>query len=141
MRRLRRRDGFDDLFNQMEDFVDQFQELGRDFTSGVSTGIPVDIREEDGEYILEADLPGVQKDELNVKADENTLEISADVNQEVKEEGENYVRKERSTRSYRRKVAWPSPVEPESVEAEYENGILTVTAEKNEESGKDVEVE
>ncbi|MFB6204305.1 MAG: Hsp20/alpha crystallin family protein [Candidatus Nanohaloarchaea archaeon] len=141
MRRLRRRDSFDDFFDQMEEFFNQFQDFGRDVAGSIATKTPVDLREENGEYVLTADLPGVQKDEINVKADEEMVEISAEVNQEIEEEGENYYQRERSSRGYRRKIAWPSPVDPETVTAEYENGVLEVSAEKTEDSGRDVEIE
>ncbi|MFB6182487.1 MAG: Hsp20/alpha crystallin family protein, partial [Candidatus Nanohaloarchaea archaeon] len=94
-----------------------------------------------GKYKISADLPGVEKEEINVKADEKHVEISADVNQEVREENEEYVRRERTQRSYRRRVAWPDKVDPETIEAEYDNGVLTISAEKEEDSGKEIDIE
>jgi HSP20 family protein len=104
--------------------------------------VPVDVTEEDGRITVRADLPGVEKEEINVKADEEKIEIMAESAQEVKEENEKYYRKERSSRTFQRTVAWPKPVDPETIEAEYEDGVLTVTAEvSEEEEGRDIEIE
>ncbi|MFB6203766.1 MAG: Hsp20/alpha crystallin family protein [Candidatus Nanohaloarchaea archaeon] len=140
MRRLQRKDSFEDLFDQMEEFFQQFQEMGRDIT-GLETGLPVDIQEEDGKYILSADMPGVNKEEIDIKADEDSVEITAESDEEIKEENEKYVRRERSSRTFRRKVMWPGPVETDSIEANYDNGVLKVSAEKQEDAGREIEVE
>lgn len=135
MRRLDRRDDLDDVFDQMQKMFNQFQDLA-DFRSNV----PVNVKEEDGEIVVTADLPGVQKEDINLKADSDGLEISAESTEEVKEENEKYLRKERSSRTYRRRVAWPTEVDPETVSAEYSDGVLEVRAEKEEE-GEDWDVE
>ena len=75
MRRLKRSDDIDDLFKQMENVFNQFQEKGMDFASELKPAFPVDIAEEDGKYILTADMPGVDKDEINIKADAEGVEI------------------------------------------------------------------
>lgn len=137
MRRLDRRDDLDDVFDQMQKMFNQFQDLA-DFRSNV----PVNVKEENGELVLTADIPGVQKEDINVKADSEGLEISAESSAEIKEENEKYLRKERSSRTYRRRVAWPTEVDPETVEAEYRDGVLTVKADTLEEDdGRDVEIE
>lgn len=133
-----RRDSIDDVFDQMQDMFKEFQLRGRDITK---SSTPVDIQEEDDEIAVKADIPGVQKEDISLKADDTTLEIHAESQEEIKEENEKYVRKERSARSFRRKVSWPTKVDPESIEASYEDGVLTVTAEKDEDTGRDIEIE
>lgn len=134
MRRLDRRDGFDDVFEQMRKMFDQVQ----DFAGG---GMPVDIKEEDGKVIVTADIPGVQKEDIDLKADSKKLEIAAQSSQEVKEENEKYLRQERSAKRYRRSISWPSPVDAESVTAEYQDGVLRVEAEKEEQEGRDIDIQ
>lgn len=141
MRRLDREDNFDDVFNQMQKFVEQFQDFGRDMATSFTGSMPVDVTEEDGKLTVSADLPGVEKEEINVKADEDKIEIMAESSHELKEENEKYYRKERSSRTFQRTVAWPKKVDPETVVAEYEDGVLRVTAEVAEDQGRDVEVE
>ncbi|MFB6116006.1 MAG: Hsp20/alpha crystallin family protein [Candidatus Nanosalina sp.] len=141
MRRLKRRDDVDDLFKQMENLFSQFHEKGMDFASELSPNFPVDIAEEDGEYVVTADMPGVDKEEINIKADNEGVEISAESSHEIEEENEKYYRKERSQRQFNRRVKFPSEVDAESIEAEYEDGVLTITADKDEEEGRDVEIQ
>ena len=141
MRRLKRSDDIDDLFKQMENVFNQFQEKGMDFASELKPAFPVDIAEEDGKYVLTADMPGVDKDEINIKADAEGVEISAESSHEIEEQNEKYYRKERSRRQFNRRVSFPSEVEAESIEASYEDGVLTVTADKDEEEGRDIEIE
>lgn len=141
MKRLKRQDDLDDIFKQMENVFSQFQEKGMDFASELKPNFPVDIAEEDGEFIITADLPGVDKEEINITADEESVEISAESSAEVEEENEKYYRKERSTRRFNRRVNFPSNVDAESVEAEYEDGVLTIKAEKEEEDSREIEIE
>lgn len=137
MRRLDRRDDLDDVFDQMQNMFSQFQDLA-DFKSNV----PVNIKEEDGDIVMTADLPGVQKQDIELKADAEGVEISAESTEELKEENEKYLRKERSSRHYRRRIAWPEKVDPETLEASYDDGVLTVRAEKQGDSEDwDVEIE
>ncbi len=142
MVRRMRRDSFDDIFDQMQKMFNEFQEAGIDLgREALGSRVPVDIREEDGQIVVRADLPGVEKEDINLKADENSVEISAEASAEVKEENEKYFRRERSRRSYRRTVAWPQEVDPETISASYEDGVLEITAEPAEDTGRDIEVE
>ena len=141
MRRLKRQDDLDDIFKQMENVFSQFQEKGMNFASELKPNFPVDIAEENGEFVITADLPGVDKEEINITADEETFESSAESSAEVEEENEKYYRKERSTRRFNRRVNFPSKVDAETVEASYEDGVLTIRAEKEEEEGRDIAIE
>jgi len=141
MRRLKRQDDIEDVFKQMEDVFSQFQEKGMNFASELKPNFPVDIAEEDGEYIVTADMPGVEKEEINIKADNEGIEISAESSHEIEEENEKYYKKERSQRRFNRRIKFPSGVDAETIEASYEDGVLTVTAEKDEEEGHEIEIE
>ncbi|MFB6100639.1 MAG: Hsp20/alpha crystallin family protein [Candidatus Nanohalobium sp.] len=141
MRRLDRNDGSGDMFEQMQKMMEELQNKGMGFASDLTQSTPIDIREEDGQLIVSADMPGVEKEEINVKADEDSVEISAESSAEVKEENEKYLRKERRSRKFRRTVPWPKNIDPDTVTAEYEDGVLEVSAEVDEEGGKEVEVE
>lgn len=140
MRRLRRADNVDDIFNQMEKMFSEFQEKGRSFANDFTTGFPVDIAEEDGEFVVSADMPGVQKEEINVTADAEGVEISAESTQELEEENEKYYRRERSRKAFNRRVSFPQPVDPETIEASYSDGVLEIRAEKEHENGKSVDI-
>lgn len=135
MRRLRRHDSVDDMFDQMQKMLNQIQG-----GSGLGTNVPVDIEEEDGKYKITADLPGVQKEDIDLTADKDEISITAESTAEVQEENEKYFRKERTQRAFQRKVTWPTQIVPETISAEYKDGVLSITAEKDEEDGKDIEI-
>jgi HSP20 family protein len=140
VKRLDRKDGAHDIFDQMHKMFNQMQSFSKDINLG--TSVPVDIRVEDDKVFLTADLPGVQKDDINLKADDKTVEISAESSTELKEENEKYVRRERSSKSFRRVVSWPTEIDPETIKAEYKDGVLRVEAEKHEkDSGDSIEIE
>ncbi len=140
MRRLNRRDSIDDIYDQMQKMFNQFQDFGRELD--ITTSVPVNIREEDGRVVLTADMPGVQKEDISLKADEKGVEIAGESQQQIKEENEKYLRKERSSRTYRRKIVWPTDIDPDTIKAKYEDGVLTVEAEKEESDDNwDIEIE
>ncbi len=140
MRRLRRKDGADDIFKQMQNMFEQFQEFGRELDMG--RGLPVDIRDQGDSVVITADMPGVEKENISLKADEDEIEIAAESSHEVKEENEKYLRKERAARSYRRTVSWPTEIDSDSIKAKYNEGVLRVEAEKQDGSdGKNIEIE
>lgn len=141
MKRLDRRDQMEDVFDQMQNMFKQFQEFGMDQLDIESQGVPVNIKEEEDQLVVTADMPGVQKENINLKADEDGIEISAESSHEMKEENEKYVRMERNSRQFSRRVNWPKEVDPESISAEYEDGVLTVRADKEEPEDWDVEIE
>ncbi len=136
MRRLRRHDSIDDMFDQMQKMVNQLQD-----GKGLGTNIPVDIEEENGTYKITADLPGVQKDEIDLTADKHEINITAESTAEIEEENEKYFRKERTSRTFQRTLSWPTQVDPETINAEYQDGVLTISAEKDEEEGKNIEIQ
>lgn len=138
MRRLRRHDE-KDVFDHMQRMFDEMQEMGKNIVPGGQ--MPIDIREEDGFIVISADLPGVEKEDISLKADDESVEITAEGSAEVKEENEKYIRRERSERRFRRKVQWPVQIDPETVEASYNEGVLEVRAEKDETEGRDIEID
>lgn len=138
MRRLDRRDGLDDLFDQMQRFAEEVQERGKNLAD---RGIPVDVQEDEETVTVTADMPGVEKEDINLKADEDGISITAEHEADVKEENEKYVRRERSRRKYQRTVSWPTDIDPESVTANYDNGVLEITADKEDSPSHSIDIE
>ncbi len=137
MRRLRRQDE-SDVMDHFQRMFEEMQEMGKNIVPGGQ--MPVDIREENREIIITADMPGVQREDISLKADDDQIEITAEGSQEIKEENEKYIRKERSKRMFRRTVQWPSKIDSETVEASYKDGVLEITADKEGSEGKDIEI-
>ncbi len=137
MRRLRRNND-KDMLDQMQRMFEEMQQVGRNIVPGGH--VPIDIREENGEIIVSADLPGIDKEEISLTADENKLEIMAESKEEIKEENEKYLRRERSQRMYNRSIEWPRKIDPDSVKASYEDGVLKVKAEIENSNGRNIDI-
>ena len=120
----RRRDEFTDFSNLIDDF---FNDLP--FRSIRNDTFKIDVREEENLYIVEADLPGVQKDEIKVSYDDQLLTIAVERSEEKEDKHENYLHRERQVCSMRRAINLPD-VDKNSVKAKLEDGVLRVKAEK-----------
>ena len=118
-----------DIFNAFRDFEDSF------FRNTTLSGCRTDIRDLGDRYLLESELPGFDKEDIRLDLDGDYLTVSAQRSTE-KEEGDkngNYLRRERSTSSYRRSFNI-SACDSEKIDAEYRNGILTVSLPKKQET-------
>ena len=117
-----------DIFNAFRDFEDSF------FRSPAVSGCRTDIRDEGDKYVLESELPGFDKEDIRLDLDGDYLTISAQHSSEKEDSDKNgnYIRRERSTSSYRRSFNIAA-CSSEGIDAEYKNGILTVTLPKKKE--------
>lgn len=109
--------------------VDDFQNFFMDsFFS--NKALKTDIIENEKEYILKVDLPGVDK--KNISLDFNNQYLTLAVNQEkdTEEENQNYIRKERSNFAYSRSY-YLDKADEEKIKAKLDNGILTITIGKS----------
>jgi HSP20 family protein len=111
-------------------------EYGRDFIkeffdpeSWFDLSFKADIKETAQEYIVEAELPGMKKDQIVVELKENYLTISAEQNEEIREEKSNYVRRERRQGNIKRSF-YVENVDNEKVSANYNDGLLTIVLPK-----------
>ncbi|QIO22969.1 Hsp20/alpha crystallin family protein [Haloarcula sp. JP-L23] len=122
-------DNMESWFDQMSR---QFEEAAERWGTGFESWTPemgsprVDVVDEDDAFVVTADLPGFDKDDLEVYISDQTLAIEADHSREAEETDVNYVRRERSHRSISRRVRLPGSVDEEDVSASMDNGVLTV---------------
>lgn len=93
-----------------------------------------DVIEEDNDYKLKADLPGFNKEDIGIDLKGGVLTISAThkENNDEKDDKGKYVRRERRETSYQRSFTVGDEMNPEDINAAYENGVLTVTLPKKE---------
>lgn len=119
--------GNDNLFDVFDDFERQF--FGR--TKATLPDFRTDIREMDGKYILEAELPGFAKEDIHLDLKDGILTISAQhsENKEEKDEKGTYVRRERRYGSYSRSFD-VTGIDEEGITAAYQNGVLELTLPK-----------
>ena len=94
----------------------------------------VDLIETADEIILEADMPGLQPSDIEVKVENGTLRVYGKRTKEKSEHATTYYLYERSYGEFARSVALPETVDSENVTARYQNGVLTVTLPKREEA-------
>lgn len=92
----------------------------------------VDIKEEDQQFLIQADIPGVNPEDIEVEMDNGVLSISGNRHAEHEEEKEGYKRIERSYGSFVRRFSLPESAEPESIKAKCKNGALEITVAKRE---------
>ena len=96
----------------------------------------MDIRENEKEYIIDAELPGIKKDNITIDINENNLTVSANYQEDKKEEKGNYIHRERRMSSMSRTVYLPD-MDEDGVKAKYSDGILCITVPKKVESPKE----
>lgn len=106
--------------------------LRRSFASNVSMGFPVDVAEESGRYLVQAALPGVSPEDIEITLEGRTLTIATEEDKEHDGEGANYTWRERMRGAWQRSFRLPQAVDTEGVEAEIHQGVLTVSIPKSE---------
>jgi HSP20 family protein len=92
----------------------------------------IDIVESDKEIVATAEMPGMNKEDININLTSGTLELSAETKHEEEKKGEDYVYRERRSGNYYRSISLPSPVDSNSAKASYNNGILEIKMQKKE---------
>jgi HSP20 family protein len=94
-----------------------------------------DVYEKDGTYHLEADLPGVNKDDVSINVDRNLVTVSGKKESKKEEKGKNYYVRESSCGSFSRSFQLPYEIDEANVDATLKDGVLTVVMPPKE-SGK-----
>ena len=126
----RERNGLARLHNEMDDLFDGFFR-GLDRPFGAYKAWPaIDVAEEGDSITVRAEVPGCKAEDIDISVYGNTLTISGEkkLRDEKKEKG--YYHVESSYGSFRRELALPTDVDPEKIEAEYKDGVLSITLPK-----------
>ena len=98
--------------------------------------LTLDVKEDDRAYTIQADLPGVKKEDISVEINANQVSLRAEVKQERQQkEGERILRSERIYGMMSRSFALPTEVEAQGAKAEYKDGVLTLVLPKKKDSG------
>jgi HSP20 family protein len=101
----------------------------------------VDIVEQENEYVVKMELPGVNKDEVKISLESNILTIKGEKKQEKEEQSKNLHRIERSYGSFQRSFTLPTTVKSDKIDAVFKDGVLSVSLPKAEEAKpKQIEV-
>jgi HSP20 family protein len=115
-------------------FDDPFFSLGR-LSDEDSLGMwnpAVDLYEKDDQFIIKAELPGVNKDDIKVDLKDRVLTLSGERTYENEVKEENYYRRERSYGKFQRAFTLPADVDSEKIKAEFKDGVLQIEVPKPE---------
>ena len=119
-----------------ESMLDNFFSPMRDVDESVQGNLTpaVDISETENEYLVRAELPGINKEDVHVTLENGILTLSAETRSESEErDGERVIRQERSYGKYMRSLRLGKGINDQAVKASYKNGILEIIVPKAEE--------
>lgn len=102
----------------------------RDWMAELEWSPRVDIGEADGTYLIKAEIPGVNKDDVQVSIDNGILTLQGERKEEEESQGLQFHRVERFHGSFSRSFTLPPTVDPQQVKAAFHDGVLTVTLSK-----------
>lgn len=125
-----------DVFGKrFSDILDEF------FTDAVSTRqnrfIPsIDVSETDKQFLVEVQLPGMKKEDINVNLENGVLTVSGERNIRNEQNEKKFHRVETHYGSFSRSFQLPEGIKPDSVKAAYNDGILSITVDKSEKENK-----
>jgi HSP20 family protein len=129
--------------NPFEELEDLFDRMSRQFDeAGRFREIAVDVAEDDDEFVVTADLPGFDREEIDLTLDGRRLGIAAERDREETASDDRFVRRERVHDERSRSLLLPGDVAAEDVSAIYTNGVLTVHLPKTtpDEAGHRIEI-
>ena len=96
--------------------------------------LPLDIAENENEFIVKASLPGVEPEDVQIMAHGNMVTIRASVKEEQEKKDEHYHLRERRVGQFQRTVSLSTPISADKAQATFENGVLTLILSKAEEA-------
>ena len=122
---------FDDLFRGTGQMPTSSQREGAE---GGMLMPQMDVSETERELKICVELPGVSENDVDIRLEDDVLVIRAEKKFDRKDEKENYHFVERSYGTFQRALRLPGQVNPDQVQARFENGVLTVTVPKSEQT-------
>jgi len=121
--------------NEMNEFFDRFvKEIFPDRSQ--NNFMPkIEVQDNENNYLICAELPGMKEDDIDISFDEDTLILQGERKNESKKESKGYFRSEISYGSFYRAIPLARDVNAEKISATFEDGMLKVLIEKNQSSG------
>lgn len=114
----------------IEDLIETFAQDWPLYEGDVLNLIKVDVKENDSEYIVKADLPGVEKNQVNVTLNNQLLTISVEQEEEKEDKDADYLVRERRYQSSQRSIPLALAGSTDNVKAEFKNGVLEIRVKK-----------
>jgi len=129
--------GFEDFYNMLDDFFSDNWSPRRSLERDT---FKINVQQNETEYLIEAELPGVSKDEINVDLNENRLTISVKREEKINEEKKNYIHRESRYASMGRSV-YLADADSGGIKAKMDNGILHISVPRQEKTAKSQKIE
>jgi HSP20 family protein len=125
---------FSELNRMRSEMESLFGRLAESLPTGFGPGVfpLINVTEDNDCLYVRAELPGIKANEIEISATGNSLSIGGERKVAPENEGASYHRRERESGIFRRTISLPSDIDSNRVEANYNNGILTVTLPKAE---------
>ena len=110
------------------------QGLGERFLDGFSAGVfpALNVTEDEDNYYVQAELPGIKAGELDISVTERNMSISGERKPSDDQESFKYHRRERDSGKFSRVISLPTPIDTSKVEASSKDGVLSVVLPKSE---------
>jgi len=122
-----------DFFPTLSLFDDFLKSFYEDETEQENLRLmPIDLIEHDDHYEVKANLPGFNKKDIKISLKDDELIIEATHSEKKEEKKGSYYRCERYSGNYRRSIALTEKCDADSIDAKYENGVLTISIPKKE---------
>lgn len=138
MANIIKRRPFTELMSLRNDLDRFFNETFRFFDEGFSQGFDwkpaVDVEETADHFLISAELPGLNKEDIKISIIDNRVVLSGEISEEKEVREANYYLKERARGKFSRSITLPSPVNTAGADATYKDGILSLKLPKAEEA-------
>ncbi|UYP01147.1 Hsp20/alpha crystallin family protein [Oceanotoga sp. DSM 15011] len=130
-------DEFDSVFEDLSKMFNGMDKITK------NSYMNIDLYENENEAVIEAELPGFQRDEININIENNILNITAQKKEakEEKNDSKKYYIKERYFGKVARAFEMPENIDLEKINAKFENGILKITLAKKDEETKNIKID
>lgn len=132
-------DDFGDFYNMVDNFFNFNWPSKRFFMGDSFNSFRVDVQEQDNKYLVEAELPGIDKNEVNIEMNDGRLNISVKREESINEEKKNYIHKERRYSSMSRSI-YLEDAKSEGIKAKLENGVLKIIVPKESRPNNSIKV-
>ena len=129
--------GFENFYNMLDDFFGDGHSPNR---SLLKDTFKIDIEEAEKEYFIEAELPGIKKEEIDLGVEDDNLCITVNRQEEANKDGRNIIHRERRATSMSRRIRLAEANLAE-IKAKLEEGVLTVTIPKQEKASTSRKIE
>jgi HSP20 family protein len=129
--------GFEDFYNVLDDFFSNDWPFRRTLTHDT---FKVDVEDNGNEYLIEAEVPGIDKKDINVELNDGKLMISITRDENSESKKKNFIHRERRYSSMSRSI-YLEDAKPDGIKAKLENGLLKVVVPKEEKPNNSITID